>query len=340
MAEAKRFIDMELQRRRDRAIFDAERRKQELFRKIPELSEIETEINLTGVRYAQALLNENADSLAGEYLDRIDMLIRRRDAVLAANNIPPGYLEPAFSCSKCEDRGYIRINGTSYPCSCYNKLYNEYLYKVSNILDDGKAGFELFDESWYSDRADCRKYVMDISPRAQILAVKEQCLEFIRNFCDENTRNMYFFGPTGTGKTFMAKSIGLELLRAGYSVLYFSATTLFPIIQKYRLNMDSKDETAEEAYRSLITANLLILDDLGTEPQSDSKYAELLALLEQRNGQDRIHPAKTIIVSNLDFKRLAQEYNQRIASRIIGEFLTLQFIGDDIRILKKLGRPC
>jgi DNA replication protein DnaC len=149
---------------------------------------------------------------------------------------------------------------------------------------------------------------------------------------------MYFYGPTGTGKTFMAKSVGLELLKEGFSVLYFSATTLFPIIQKYRLNIDSEDLPAEEAYKSLITANLLILDDLGTEPKSDSKYAELLSLLEHRNMQDRIRTAKTIIVSNLDLRRLLQEYNERIGSRIIGEFQTLQFIGDDIRILKKLVR--
>jgi len=229
-------------------------------------------------------------------------------------------------------------NGTSYPCSCYNKLYHEYLYKVSNILDDGKTGFDHFDETWYSDNIDVKRYKTEVSPRSQILGIKEQCLEFIRKFDDEDTKNMYFHGPTGTGKTFMAKSIGLELLRAGYSVLYFSATTLFPIIQRYRLNIDRDDISAGDAYKSLITANLLILDDLGTEPQSDSKYAELLSLLEQRNTQNRIKPAKTIIVSNLDFRRLLQEYNERIGSRIIGEFQALHFIGDDIRILKRMGR--
>lgn len=338
MADIRRFIDMEFERKRDRAIFEAERRKQELLKRIPGLSEIESEINLAGVRYAQALLNDNTASLADEYLKKIDMLGKRRDEILAANNISPDYLAPVFSCRLCQDKGYITENGASFPCSCYNKLYHEYLYKVSNILDDGNTGFEYFNEAWYSDKTDVKKNNINVSPRAQILAIREQCLEFVRNFKDEDTMNMYFHGPTGTGKTFMAKSIGLELLRAGYSVLYFSATTLFPIIQKYRLNIDSSDVSAEDAYKSLITANLLILDDLGTEPQSDSKYAELLALLEQRNIQNRIRPAKTIIVSNLDFRRLLQEYNERIGSRIIGEFQPFQFIGDDIRILKKLGR--
>ncbi|MCX7774354.1 MAG: hypothetical protein N2376_14725, partial [Clostridia bacterium] len=87
---------------------------------------------------------------------------------------------------------------------------------------------------------------------------------------------------------------------------------------------------------SLITANLLILDDLGTEPGSDARYAELLTLLEMRKAQAKLHPSHTIISSNLDLKRLFQEYNERIASRIVGEFETLQFVGDDIRLIKKI----
>ncbi|NLP00453.1 MAG: DNA replication protein DnaC, partial [Clostridiaceae bacterium] len=46
--------------------------------------------------------------------------------------------------------------------------------------------------------------------------------------------------------------------------------------------------------------------------------------------------AKTIIASNLDYKRLFKQYDERIASRIIGEFQALQFTGEDIRILKKI----
>ncbi|HHW23268.1 MAG TPA: ATP-binding protein [Clostridiaceae bacterium] len=337
MADTRRLLDIEFERKRDRAIFEAERRKQELFRRIPELSDIDAELSLAGIRYAQSLLNEDTASCADEYLSKIDMLTKKREHLLLANNIPLDYLEPAFSCKACEDRGYVSKNGATYPCSCYNKLYLEHLYRISNILDDGKTGFGHFDEKWYSDKTDPKKYAIDISPRAQIQAVKEQCLEFVSKFTDENTKNLYFYGPTGTGKTFMAKSIGLELLRAGFSVLYFSAANLFQIIHKYRLNIDEDGLSGEQAYKDLITANLLILDDLGTEPKSDSKYAELLALLEQRNARNRICTAKTIIASNLDFKRLVQEYNQRIGSRIIGEFQTLQFAGDDIRIMKKLS---
>lgn len=338
MAEIRRYLDNEFALKRDRAIYEAERRKRELYGKIPELSDIDNEISLAGVRYAQALLNDASMPAPEDYLSRMEQLNKKRELILSANNIPLNYLEPDYSCKLCEDRGYISSRGSTVPCSCYNKLYLEQLYRVSNLLDDGKTGFKYFDDTWYSDDTDSKKYLLDISPRAQINSVKEQCQEFINNFTIEDTKNLYFYGLTGTGKTFMAKSIGLELLQKGFSVLYLSSTSLFPIIQQYRLNIDRDGVSSEQAYKNLISTNLLILDDLGTEPQSDSKYAELLTLLELRNAQNRIRTAKTIIASNLNFKRLSQEYNERIASRIVGDFHALQFVGDDIRILKRLGQ--
>lgn len=337
MADIRRFLDNQFALKRDRAIYEAERRKRELLGRIPDLSEVDTELSLAGVRYAQALLNDATASSADDYLKKIDHLNNKKELILSTNNIPMDYLEPNYSCKICEDRGYVSANGASVPCSCYKRLYLEHLYEVSNLLDDGKTGFDYFDETWYSDEINSKKYLLDISPRVQINSVKEQCQEFILKFTEGDTKNLYFYGLTGTGKTFMAKSIGLELLKAGFSVLYLSATSLFSIIQQYRLNIDRDGVSSEQAYKNLISTNLLILDDLGTEPQSDSKYAELLTLLELRTAQNKIRTAKAIIASNLNFKRLSQEYNERIASRIVGDFHSLQFVGDDIRIVKKLS---
>lgn len=337
MAEIRRFLDSEFALKRDRAIYEAERRKQEVFEKIPGLAQIETEITLTGVRYARSLINEPASShCVNEYLDKLARLNSKKEALLKEHNIPVDYMDPRFSCTACGDKGYISKDGASVPCSCYQNLYLEQLYRVSNLVDDGETGFEFFNENYYPINPDKKKYFTDISPRAQILEVKKQCLDFIDNFADKTTQNLYFYGPTGTGKTFMAKSVGIEILKAGFTVLYLTATSLFPIIQQYRLNIDRDGVSSEQAYKNLITVNLLILDDLGTEPESDSKYAELLSLLELRKAQGKNSTAKTIIASNLDYKRLFKQYDERIASRIIGEFQALQFTGEDIRILKKI----
>lgn len=338
MADIRRNLDMEFALRRDRALMDAERRKKEAMEKIPELSSLDAKITLSGIRYARSMLAGSESDMDAQALsEHIDTLNKRKEELLIAYGFPKDYLEPHFSCPICEDRGYVTSgSGQEVPCSCYQKLYLEKLYAFSNILDDGETGFEFFDDSLFSDKAD-KKYKSDVSPRAQINSIKEKCLEFIEKFDQKDTKNMYFFGPTGTGKTFMAKSIGLELIKKGYTVLYLSSPTLFSIVRRHRLNIEY-GAAADESYKNLITSNLLILDDLGIEPASDARYAELLTLLEMRKAQSKISIARTVISSNLDIKRLFQEYNERIASRIVGEFDTYQFIGDDIRIIKKIAR--
>ena len=133
----------------------------------------------------------------------------------------------------------------------------------------------------------------------------------------------------------MAKSTGLELLKRGYTVLYLSAPVLFDVIRRARFSPD--DSELDATYRDLVETQLLILDDLGTEPASDARYAEFMTLLEARKTRASHHTARTIISSNLDLKQIYQVYNERIASRILGEFETIKFFGDDIRILKKFG---
>ncbi len=339
MAEIRRNLDHVFAIRREKALREAERRKQELQEKIPELSALDARITLSGIRYARALLSENGPDLDPDTLsEKINQLDEQKAALFLAHNLPVDYLEPKFDCPVCEDRGYLtdHASGASTPCSCYQKLYLEQLYSFSNILDDGQTGFTFYDESFFSDMPDKKKYHVEIAPREQIQCIKHRCLEFIENIDKKETPNLYFFGPTGTGKTFMAKCVGMELLKKGHTVLYLSATTLFSIIRQFRLNPEYNGTRDEQAYKNLFTVNLLILDDMGTEPGSDARYAELLTLLELRKAQDKNHTAKTIISSNLDLKRLFQEYNERIASRIVGEFSTLQFIGDDIRIIKKV----
>lgn len=337
MSDTRRILDNEFALKRDRAVYKAERRRQDTYKKIPRLAELANEISLAGVRYARSLISHNLSTNSSEFFEELNRLNQEKETLLHENNIPLDYLEPRFECKTCTDRGYINKDGAYVPCSCYQKLYLERLYKVSNLIDDGHTGFDYFDENYFFDKPDKKKYSIDISPREQIVIIKEFCQNYVENFADKSTQNLYFFGPTGTGKTFMAKSIGIELLKVGYSVLYLSATSLFPIIQQYRLNIDRDGVSSEQSYKNLITSNLLILDDLGTEPVSDSKYAELLTLLELRKAQNISNVAKTIIASNLDYKRLFQEYNERIASRIIGEFRAFQFIGEDIRILKKIN---
>jgi len=336
MAEIARELDALYQRRREKALRELESRKEALYTKLPELSEIDEAITLAGISHAQAIIKGGSTEAADQLAKRLRDLEEKKQALLKSHGYTPDYLEPYYVCDRCKDTGTLLDADTleAKPCACYRQLYMERRYAISNILDDGSTGFDRFVERYYSDTPDRKRYGIDQSPRQQILKIRDHCLSFTENFTDPMTHNLYFFGPTGTGKTYMAKSIGLELLRRGYTVLYLSAPSLFEIIRKARFNADVGDD---DTYKNLLNAQLLILDDLGTEPASDSRYAEFLTLLDGRKLRAQQHPAKTIISSNMDMKRLYQEYNERIASRISGEYDTLQFAGDDIRILKKFS---
>lgn len=338
MVRISREIKAILDARRDRAQADLEQRKAEVWARIPQLADLDQRITLEGIRHARMLIRGDAGAADAEVLARhIAGLKQEQENLLMSSGYPADFLEPRFTCRICEDTGLVTDQESleTRPCACYRQLYLERLYQVSNILDDGRTGFQHFNEAYYPDRPDKKRYESDISPRDQILAIRDRCLSFIEHFSEPEPANLYFYGSAGTGKTFMAKSTGLELINRGFTVLYLSAPNLFEVIRKARFS--AGDDGSDAAYDDLVETQLLIVDDLGTEPASDARYAEFLTLLEARKTRSGHHTARTIISSNLHPRQLYQAYNERIASRILGEFETFKFFGEDIRIMKKYG---
>ena len=76
--------------------------------------------------------------------------------------------------------------------------------------------------------------------------------------------------------------------------------------------------------------DLLIIDDLGAEMANQFTVSCLYNLLNVRINRH----AATILSTNLTQQELFKKYNERITSRIIGEFAILPFTGTDIRMQK------
>lgn len=83
----------------------------------------------------------------------------------------------------------------------------------------------------------------------------------------------------------------------------------------------------------LYTCDLLILDDLGSEFSTQYTNAALFDILNSR----LISGKKTVINTNLSVAEFEYKYSERVASRIIGHFLVLHFIGSDIRLEKSVN---
>jgi DNA replication protein DnaC len=146
----------------------------------------------------------------------------------------------------------------------------------------GAACFGSFDETLFSDQADAAKYGHPMSPRENIVKIRDSALSFAQSFSERQAMNLYFFGRAGTGKTFMATAIAEALLRKGHTVLYLAAPALFNAITEYRLRSFRDEGYSDHIYRSILEAELLIIDDLGTESMTNARYAEFITLLNER----------------------------------------------------------
>lgn len=314
-------------------------RKNEIYSKIPKIEEIDSEIQFTGIRYTKMILQDSnvADSLANELEDKLDSLKSEKALLLNKFSYPSDYLEPKYKCCICKDTGYISSLVKTEKCSCYKQKYINNLYNQSNLKLALYENFSMFDEKYYPDVVDEAKYGTRISPRSNILKIKERVLEFIEDIALPDNKNLFFCGPTGVGKTFMINCIAAELLNRSRTVLYQTSPSLFSTINEYKLKSFKEPEYDDSTYENIFDVEVLIIDDLGTESPSAARYAELLNILNSRHDKNLQRPCKTIIATNIGVDKLHNYYDERVASRIIGSFDLFKFVGEDIRMLKKNG---
>jgi len=327
-------LKREFQQRRENAIIERDLKREAVYKKIPEIKDIDQKIKELGISFSLDAIRQKLDSnspAAFEY--ELDQLLDKKKKLLTDNGFPENYLEIVYTCSHCNDTGFI-IDSEGKPgiepCHCYRQLLVERFYDVSNLNSDGQTGFEYFNEYYYSDSPN----EDNITPREQALRVRKKCLDFVNCFEENDCLNLYFTGPTGVGKTFLSKCIALEILKKGHTVLYLPAPAMFDIIYRSKYQFDGAEDQ-NNAYNYILSAELLIIDDLGTESPSAAKYTELLTLLNYRSAKNTKLPCKTILSTNIEPKDLHNIYSERVESRILGEFDILYLFGDDIRLVKR-----
>ena len=238
------------------------------------------------------------------------------------------YLLPIYDCKMCKDTGYVFENGQTKMCNCLKqKLYN-IEYNEKNMTYIKNQTFDNFNINLFSNEVDEKKYNSKISPRENIIDIKNAALDFINNFDNPEQHNLLFTGNTGLGKTFLSSCIANELLKKGKTVLYQTAPVMFNTIIDARFNKNNVSEIID----NILNVDLLIIDDLGTETMNSMLFTELFTIINTRLLNQNNHITKTIISSNLDLKSIYSIYNERIGSRLIGYYNICKFIGDDIRI--------
>lgn len=300
-------------------------RHEELYREIPELHDIHTKIVELSVEQAKKeLLNpEAALAELPLYTQRKDALLERKAEILSENNYPPDYLSPIFDCPDCKDTGLI----DGKPCHCFQQAKLQALYENSNLTDSLEVeNFSTFREDYYDDTAINEN--LSLTARENIRRVREACQSFIKYF-DTAYENLLFYGPTGVGKTFLTHCVAKELLDSGHTVVYLTSLQLFDMLEKVKFRKENPYAT-DEQISYILSSDLLIIDDLGTELSNSFTVSQLYYFIEERHNNKR----STIISTNLSFSDLRERYSERIFSRFTGYYDFKQIIGTDIRIQK------
>lgn len=326
---------LEYDQKKRRAELDLEKRKQELYLRLPRLQEIDTELNNFAINTAKNILKGSSNSL-NDLNIKVTELKKEKEKILRENNIPNSFLKPNYNCNICKDTGYIQAEtSASSICCCLKQKLLDISYNKSNISNLCKENFDTFRPEIFSDTVEPKKYKINISPRQNMIAIRDKCLEFIENFDNTETHNLLFTGNTGLGKTFMSNCIANELIKKGKNVLYQTAPVLLETVIDNKMNK-YKTSSQDNFYNNVLEADLLIIDDLGTECLNSMKLSELFTILNTRLLNLNNKVTKTIISTNLNINNVFKSYEERIGSRIVGFYDIYYFFGDDLRFkLKK-----
>jgi DNA replication protein DnaC len=255
----------------------------------------------------------------------ISTLTRQKEALLIDHGYSSDYLKPLFDCKDCEDTGFVE----GERCHCLQNELMNFAYGQSNLGHIlSQENFNTYSLDYYSAEAlvKGKKSPKDIASRNYKI-----CYDFAAKF-GQTYSNLLLHGQAGLGKTFLCNSIAKEVLDQGHSVIYLTAFHLFKLISEYRFRNDD-DQVSYDDIQAIYDCDLLIIDDLGTENSNSFTTSELFSLINSRLLDEK----PVVISTNLSPNTLGTQYTDRIVSRIIGNYLSLGFLGSDIRLQKKFN---
>ena len=193
------YLLKEYEQKKLNAELDLERRKETLYKLIPRLEQIDSELSSAAFNTAKNILNNVSDTNSVDNLKlKIENLKKEKEAILLQNGYSLDYLKPFYECKICNDTGFVLDkNYKTTMCNCLKQKLLNISFNKSNISNIDKENFNNFNELIFSDEVDLSKYRFNISPRRNILNIKNKSIEFVNNFDNPDYKNLLFVGSTG-----------------------------------------------------------------------------------------------------------------------------------------------
>ncbi len=211
-------------------------------------------------------------------------------------------IHPNYECKDCDDTGYVE----GRPCDCLKKEINKELMAYSGFTHK----LSTFDES----------------------TSRHPAFELMQKWCEVKSDkiNILISGHTGTGKTFLTECIASRLMQKNCLVLFTTAFNLNNKMLNYHISFDAN---RDEIIKPYLESEVLIIDDLGTEPMLKNVTQEYLYLILNERMLSHL---RTIITTNLEPKDILNAYGERIFSRLANKktSIMVSLEGEDLRLKK------
>ncbi len=271
------------------------------------------------VRSALRSGRENAAvSRLAEDMENYNQKIRE---LLIKNGLPEDYLQPVYQCKNCRDTGFVG-ESVKKRCACLNQEYFRQMGRQIGLNERTPQTFETFREEVFSQEIIPGA---NVSQRTFMCFLRDKCKKYAESFPKTATPDMLFMGTSGLGKTFLMQAIAHRVLERGFSALCLSA---FKVVEMTRQAYFSN---SSEESAPLFNVDLLLIDDLGSEPLMDNvTITQLYHVVNERQNAGK----HTILSTNLNSVQFQDRYTERIGSRLLssaGQCELVAFIGCDIR---------
>lgn len=243
---------------------------------------------------------------------RIGAIGAERRNLLISMGLPGNYLETIYTCPRCKDTGEVSDeNGQTRLCTCALKKQQEQMLAGSRINE--RETFDRFSEGVYPTD----------EQKKQGLAMKRFCERYVAALPKPEKPNLLIVGQSGLGKSFFGNAIARGAIEKGVATV---KTTAYQCVQSILNGID----TREDAIAPYLSAELLVLDDLGTEAMVPNITVEtVFRILNERAAAF----LPTVLISNLNSEELYERYGERVASRMIDGAITSIVVlrGDNLR---------
>ena len=286
---------------------------------VPALRHAEEEVRVRGVRCALAGASGKDRTAAAAALAKAKQDLT---ALLASSGRPADALEPHFTCKKCQGTGTFE----GHTCICVHKLMQKLRREeIESLSSLSISSFDTMELRYYPNTMDDK---LGEPVRSYMGSLLAELRAYAEEF-DRSSESLMLFGNAGLGKTHAALAIAGIVLEKDFDVIYVSSPDFFSKLEALHFGADPGGEE-ETLLQTAAGADLLILDDLGTEFNSSFFLSTLYSLLNNRLGAH----LPTIVTTNItDGALLEKLYTEKISSRL-SAFVPCLFAGQDIRSQK------